>query len=88
MQYYTIYNVAQPQITSDFASNWKYRQFLQSNATQVMKNNTMQAIRSSGNNPYAQNMPFNQPPSDLKQSYMKSRRIKSTMVAPTISLPK
>lgn len=34
-------------------SNWKYRQYIQKNANQIMKYNSMEAIYSSGNNPYA-----------------------------------
>ena len=87
MSYYTV--SFQPPVlpSSEFTSNWKYRQFLQANATHVMKNNTMQAIQSSGNNPYAQNVTHNEHPSDLKQSYLQSRRRKATMVAPSIFLP-
>ena len=35
------------------ASNWKYRQYMQKNANQLMKFNTMQTINDSGNNPYS-----------------------------------
>ena len=35
------------------ASNWKYRQYMQKNANQIMKFNTMQTINDSGNNPYS-----------------------------------
>lgn len=37
---------------SNITSNWKYRQYIQKNANQIMKYNTMQAINASGNNPY------------------------------------
>jgi hypothetical protein len=33
-------------------SSWKHRQYLQNNAKQIMKYNTMEYIYSSGNNPY------------------------------------
>ena len=33
-------------------SNWKYRQYIQNNANQIMKYNSMSAIYASGNNPY------------------------------------
>ena len=33
-------------------SNWKYRQYMQKNANDIMKYNTMQSINASGNNPY------------------------------------
>ena len=34
-------------------SNWKYRQYVQTNAKHIMKYNTMEYIYASGNNPYA-----------------------------------
>lgn len=34
-------------------TNWKYRQYLQNNAQEIMKYNTMETIQASGNNPYA-----------------------------------
>lgn len=37
----------------NITSNWKYRQYMQKNAKEIMKYNTMGAIYSSGNNPYA-----------------------------------
>jgi len=46
-------------------SSWRYRQYLQKNANDIMKYNTMQYIYSSGNNPHAvtnktpsRNVPF------------------------------
>lgn len=33
-------------------SNWKYRQYMQKNAKNIMKTNSMQAIQDSGNNAY------------------------------------
>ncbi len=33
-------------------SNWKYRQYLQNNAKQIMKLNTNEYIHASGNNPH------------------------------------
>jgi hypothetical protein len=33
-------------------SNWDYRKYIQKNAHQIMKYNTMEAIYDSGNNPY------------------------------------
>ena len=41
------------QIDSGITSNWKYRQYMQKNAKQIMKYNTMQTINTSGNNPYS-----------------------------------
>jgi len=37
---------------SNITSNWKYRQYMQKNANEIMKYNTMQMMNSSGNNPY------------------------------------
>jgi len=39
-------------VDSNIASNWKYRQYLQNNASHIMKYNTMESIYTSGNNPY------------------------------------
>lgn len=33
-------------------SNWEYRQFMQKNGTQIMKADTYEYFKSSGNNPY------------------------------------
>lgn len=41
------------QTGSNIISNWKYRQYIQQNANQIMKYNTMENIYSSGNNPYS-----------------------------------
>lgn len=40
------------QIDTGITSNWKYRQYIQKNANDIMKYNTMQSINNSGNNPY------------------------------------
>jgi hypothetical protein len=40
------------QVDTGISSNWKYRQYMQQNAKEIMKYNTMQSINSSGNNPY------------------------------------
>ena len=56
----TAYNLWQPegstnrriQVDTGISSNWKYRQYMQKNANEIMKFNTMQSINSSGNNPY------------------------------------
>ena len=40
------------QVDSGISSNWKYRQYMQKNANEIMKYNTMQSINTSGNNPY------------------------------------
>ena len=39
-------------VDSGINSNWKYRQYIQKNANQIMKYNTMGTIYTSGNNPY------------------------------------
>ena len=41
------------QTDAGITSNWKYRQYMQKNATQIMKHNTMDSINASGNNPYS-----------------------------------
>lgn len=54
------YNLWQPEgltnrkIVADTGinSNWKYRQYIQKNANQIMKYNSMQSINDSGNNPH------------------------------------
>ena len=54
------YNLWQPEalinkkILADagITSNWNYRQYIQKNANDIMKFNTMQSIKASGNNPY------------------------------------
>ena len=56
----TGYNLWQPEaatnkkilVDTGISSNWKYRQYIQKNAKDIMKFNTMQAINASGNNPY------------------------------------
>ena len=40
-------------LDSQITSNWKYRQYIQQNANQIMKYNSMESIYSSGNNPYS-----------------------------------
>lgn len=40
-------------IDTGIKSNWSYRQYMQKNANQIMKYNTMQTINDSGNNPYS-----------------------------------
>ena len=40
-------------VDADLISNWKYRQYIQNNANQIMKYNTMEYMYASGNNPYA-----------------------------------
>jgi len=41
------------QSESGIKSNWEYRKYMQKNANEIMKYNTMQYINASGNNPYA-----------------------------------
>lgn len=40
------------QVDTGISSNWKYRQYMQKNANEIMKFNAMQSINDSGNNPY------------------------------------
>jgi len=37
---------------AEILTNWQYRQYIQKNANDIMKYNTMQTIYESGNNPY------------------------------------
>ena len=54
------YNLWQPEALNNkkiltdagITSNWNYRQYIQKNANDIMKFNTMQSIKASGNNPY------------------------------------
>lgn len=39
-------------VDTGISSNWHYRQYMQKNANQIMKYNTMETINASGNNPY------------------------------------
>lgn len=39
-------------LNSGIRSNWKYRQYMQNNAKNIMKTNSMQAMQDSGNNAY------------------------------------
>jgi hypothetical protein len=56
----TAYNLWQPnsstntkiQTDTKINTNWQYRQYIQKNANDIMKYNTMQSINASGNNPY------------------------------------
>ena len=40
-------------VNNGLNSNWKYRQYMQHNANQIMKYNAIQTINNSGNNPYS-----------------------------------
>ena len=40
-------------VNTNINSNWNYRQYVQKNANQIMKNNTMQSISDTGINPYS-----------------------------------
>ena len=56
----TSYSSWQPQqkinnklhVDANINSNWTYRQYIQKNAKEIMKFNSMQYINDSGNNPY------------------------------------
>jgi len=39
-------------VDTGIQTNWQYRQYMQKNANDIMKYNTMQTINASGNNPY------------------------------------
>jgi hypothetical protein len=86
---------------NSITSNWKYRQYIQKNANQIMKYNSMAAINASGNNPYVSNSNSNNlntpylfnsiynnaqiHNSDLKQGYLEKEQISARMVAPSIN---
>lgn len=40
------------QTETGIKTNWNYRQYMQNNANNIMKYNTMSSIYESGNNPY------------------------------------
>jgi hypothetical protein len=90
----------QIQQESNLNSNWKYRQYMQKNANQIMKYNTMEAVYSSGNNPYTiSNESVNSSPilfntihdnsnynnSDLKNSFLTKQQFNSRLISPYIS---
>ena len=97
-QYYTLLNESsvptywQPNATinrqiqqnSQLTSNWKYRQYIQANANQIMKYNTMESIYSSTHDNSNPSYGYNN--SDLKQSYMRNEQMTSRMVAPSIRI--
>jgi hypothetical protein len=58
-------------------SNWDYRRFLQTNASNIMKYNYLEAVNASGNNPSTNvnNKPTNNSPFVLKSIYDTSRPI-------------
>jgi len=39
-------------VDTGISSNWQYRKYMQQNANQIMKYNSMESIYTSGNNPY------------------------------------
>jgi hypothetical protein len=104
------YNLWQPQastnrkiqVDSGISSNWKYRQYIQKNANEIMKYNTMEYINSSGNNPYTllnikpvQNTPYlynsvhdtNNPPYGFRNSDLKQDYIKKVQMRSRMVAP-
>lgn len=85
---------------NNITSNWKYRQYIQKNAKQIMQYNSMAAIGASGNNPYtidnlnevnktpvyfnSIHAPTYSGTSDLKQAYLDKEQRTARMVAPNI----
>jgi hypothetical protein len=67
--------------TNNNSSNWSYRRYLQQNANEIMKHNTMAYISESGNNPYilSNNSVVNDNKSDLKNKYLQEQQIKAKM---------
>lgn len=110
-QYYTIeplYQAEQPSniiTSSGITSNWKYRQYMQKNANDIMRCNVSDYMLASGNDPFTlintspvndtpilfnsihdnKKTPCGYPQSDLKSNYITKERMKSRMVAPTIT---
>lgn len=63
---------------SNITSNWKYRQYIQHNANQIMKYNTMEAVNASGNNPYYG--------TDLSQSTANVPQLYNSLQTPSVTL--
>ena len=61
----------------NITSNWKYRQYIQNNANQIMKYNTMEAVNASGNNPYYG--------TDLSQSSANVPQLYSSLQTPSVT---
>jgi hypothetical protein len=87
---------------SNITSNWNYRQYMQKNATQIMKYNSMQSIHASGNNPYTvsntepvQKTPFiytsihdtNEPLCGYKNTDLKQEFVKSQQMKSRLIAP-
>ncbi len=62
----------------NITSNWKYRQYIQHNANQIMKYNTMEAVNASGNNPYYG--------TDLSQSTANVPQLYNSLQTPSVTL--
>lgn len=85
---------------ANLVSNWKYRSYIQNNANQIMKYNTMEYIYASGNNPYLnsdQKNNYKTPhlfngtqetihgeKSDLAQNFLNKQFSQTYLVAPSI----
>ena len=79
--YYTITPILNPSWQPESASNnkihrdaeitssWKYRRYMQANAKNIMKTNTMQSIEDSGNNVYSTSVSTNNSPLLYKTIY-------------------
>jgi hypothetical protein len=61
----------------NITSNWKYRQYIQHNANQIMKYNTMEAVNASGNNPYYG--------TDLSQSTANVPQLYNSLQTPSVT---
>ena len=69
------------------SSNLNYRRALQNDSQQIIKQNSLAAVRELGLDPYLKNLPFNKQ-SDLLNDYNMKFQFKSRLIAPTIRVHK
>ena len=65
------------------SSNLNYRRALQNDSQQIIKQNSLAAVRELGLDPYLKNLPFNKH-SDLLNDYNTKVQFKSRLIAPII----
>ena len=69
------------------SSNLNYRRALQNDSQQIIKQNSLAAVRELGLDPYLKNLPFNKQ-SDLLNDYNTKFQFKSRLIAPIIRVHK
>ena len=69
------------------STNLNYRRTLQNESQQIIKQNSLAAVRELGLDPYLKNLPFNKQ-SDLLNDYNTKFQFKSRLIAPTIRVHK